>query len=186
MSGVETENIDESKATASESEYSDDNNEKSEIKTIVRPKKQSKTKAKKDGRAGRTVNRRAGGKHTPAMQAKIEKMWAGRDRAVRARRLAKKKIEAMEKKLKEYELKEIEEGIYKRVKKKKNRLESRLDRLEKLENELPLRRPVLRRETAVEPIPMMTLNDRRRQNPTPAPIARPEPNQEPNPFAGYF
>lgn len=185
MSGVETENIDESKATASESEYSDDNNEKTEIKTVVRPKKQSKTKAKKDGRAGRTVNRRAGGKHTPAMQAKIEKMWAGRDRAVRARRLAKKKIEAMEKKLKEYELKEIEEGIYKRVKKKKNRLESRLDRLEKLENELPLRRPVLRRETAVEPM-RMTLNDRRRQNPTPAPIARPEPNQEPNPFAGYF
>ena len=30
MSGVETENIDESKATASESEYSDDNNEKTE------------------------------------------------------------------------------------------------------------------------------------------------------------
>src|SRR6056300_1529751 len=134
----------------SQSEYSDDG--KVEQKKV-------------DGRRGRKARRRAGGQHTPEMQAKIEKMWRGRDLAVIKRREAKKRLEEMEKKLKQYELKEVEEGIYRRVRKE-------LEEEAKNQAELLNIKPKLERETRAP------LQVRRDLNPTPMP--------EPNPFSGYF
>jgi len=134
----------------SQSEYSDDG--KVEQKKV-------------DGRRGRKVRRRAGGQHTPEMQAKIEKMWRGRDLAVIKRREAKKRLEEMEKKLKQYELKEVEEGIYRRVRKE-------LEEEAKNQAELLNIKPKPQSETRAP------LQVRRDLNPTPPP--------EPNPFSGYF
>ena len=134
----------------SQSEYSDDG--KVEQKKV-------------DGRRGRKVRRRAGGQHTPEMQAKIEKMWRGRDLAVIKRREAKKRLEEMEKKLKQYELKEVEEGIYRRVRKE-------LEEEAKNQAELLNIKPKPQSETRAP------LQVRRDLNPTPMP--------EPNPFSGYF
>jgi len=131
----------------SESEYSDDN-----VKIV---------KKKVDGRRGRKVRRRAGGEHTPEMQAKIEKMWRGRDLAVIKRREAKKRLEEMEKKLKEYELREVEEGIYRRVRKELE--EEAKKELLNIKPKLDTRAP---------------LQVRRDINPTPMPQS--------NPFSGYF
>jgi len=147
----------------SESDYSDESNDEKNVK-------------KRDGRAGRKVNRLKGGKHTPKMKQKILKLWAARDAAVRKRAMAKERMKLLEARLREYELKEIREGVFKKVK---------IEDDEDTQNDLPLERPVLRRERAV------ALERRRKVNPTPAPIIREEkaaiaPIQKPNPFSGYF
>lgn len=148
---------------ASESDYSDESNDEKNVK-------------KRDGRAGRKVNRLKGGKHTPKMKQKILKLWAARDAAVRKRAMAKERMRLLEARLREYELKEIREGVFKKVK---------IEDDEDPQNDLPLERPVLRRERAV------ALERRRKDNPTPAPVIREQkvpvaPIEKPNPFAGYF
>jgi len=148
----------------SESDYSDESGDEKNVK-------------KRDGRAGRKVNRLKGGKHTPKMKQKILKLWAARDAAVRKRAMAKERMKLLEARLREYELKEIREGVFKKVK-----IE---DDDQDAQDDLPLERPVLRRERAV------ALERRRKDNPTPVPIIREQktpvaPIEKPNPFAGYF
>jgi len=148
----------------SESDYSDESGDEKNVK-------------KRDGRAGRKVNRLKGGKHTPKMKQKILKLWAARDAAVRKRAMAKERMKLLEARLREYELKEIREGVFKKVK-----IE---DDDQDAQDDLPLERPVLRRERAV------ALERRRKDNPTPVPVIREQktpvaPIEKPNPFAGYF
>jgi hypothetical protein len=145
----------------SESEYSDEQIDQKNIK-------------KRDGRRGRTIKRLQGGKHTPKMKQKILKLWAARDAAVRKRAMAKERMKLLEARLREYELKEIREGVFKKVK-----IEDDIQDSEDIREDLPIERPVLRREAAV------ALERRRKENPTP----EPEPDVEKqrlNPFAGYF
>jgi len=111
------------------------------------------------------------------MKQKILKLWAARDAAVRKRAMAKERMKLLEARLREYELKEIREGVFKKVK-----IE---DDDQDAQDDLPLERPVLRRERAV------ALERRRKDNPTPVPVIREQktpvaPIEKPNPFAGYF